>query len=600
MKARSTWPVALLLASLGCSGGAGSNNASSGNGGGGSEPPCGSGPSSTPCALPDGGIRLPDGAVVTSPPSSGSTAVNGGDPVVSQQTWRLANAEYANTVHDLLGTSVASVPPLDPDAPAGGFKVGGPAQDAASRAYHDAAVYIASQAVMNMAGLMQSVGCAANAGAACFIPAFYQKAYRRSFDTATQAAITTELTNLNNTIAMAPGGSATLGIQAVIEAVLQSPYFLYHLEVEEQAKGPGKVAVTNFSMANRLSYLLWSSMPDAIAIGKAQMGQLSTPDQIKAEATRMIADGKAKIGLRNFYDQWLTLVALPSSKPGPFANVYTPAVVQALADSFNAQVDDALWAPTGALKTLLTSTQVYVNATLAPIFGINSASPTLQKVAADPTQRTGILTHPAIMATYGIETQSHPIRRGRFVWERLLCQPFPDPPATTPIGAPTFSPPMPGESLRQDFERLTAGVYYPMMPDQPHATYCMPCHSRLNPVGFLFENYDTTGKYRTMDDFMQPVKTSDLVVIGAADKALDVPTTSAIQLATNLATHDGEVSNCLIQELYQYAAKRDTADADSAALASLQNAFSQSQENLTQVLLGLTQADVFLYRLNVQ
>jgi hypothetical protein len=71
-------------------------------------------------------------------------------------------------------------------------------------------------------------------------------------------------------------------------------------------------------------------------------------------------------------------------------------------------------------------------------------------------------------------------------------------------------------------------------------------------------------------------------------------------LATNLATHDGQVSSCLIQEIYQYAAKRDTADADSAALANLQNAFSQSQENLTQVLVGLTQADVFLYRLNVQ
>jgi len=583
MITRSIWTVVLLSVSLGCSGAVGPSNPSGGNGAGGgssSMPTCGAGPSSTPCMPTPGGMV--------------------GDPVVGQQTWRLANAEYGNTVHDLLGTPVASVPPLDPDAPAGGFMVGSVAQDAASRAYHDAAVYVASQAVMNMTGLMQSFGCAATAGAACFIPAFTQKAYRRSFDAATWADITMELTKLNDTISAAPGGSPTLGIQAVIEAVLQSPYFLYHLELEEQAKGPGKVAVTNFSMANRLSYLLWASMPDATAIGKAQMGQLSTVDQIKAEATRMLADPKAHLGLRNFYDQWLTLVALPSSKPGPFANAYTPDVVQAMSDSFNAQVDDALWAPTGALKSLLTSNEVYVNATLAPIFGVNSTSPTLQKVAADPMQRTGILTHPAIMATYGIETQSHPIRRGRFVWERLFCQPFPDPPATTPIGAPTFSPPMAGESLRQDFERLTAGVYYPMMPDQSHATYCMPCHARLNPVGFLFENYDTTGKYRTIDDFQQPVKTSDLVVVGASDAALNGPTMSAVQFASNLGAHDEQISNCLIQELYQYAAKRDTASADSAALAKLQSAFSQSQENLTQVLLGLTQADVFLYRLNVQ
>ena len=580
MTARSTWTVAFLLTCLGCSGSVGPSNPPTGTGAGGvgSQPGCG--PSTTPCP----------------PPPPGAT----GDPVVNQPTWRLANAEYGNTVHDLLGVPVASVPPLDPDAPAGGFNVGGPAQDAASRAYHDAAVYVASQAVMNLPALMQSVGCAATAGAGCFIPAFYEKAYRRSLDADTKTAITMELTTLNDMITAAPGGSPTLGIQAVIEAVLQSPYFLYHLEIEEQAKGAGKVAVTSYSMANRLSYLFWASMPDATAIGKAQMGQLSTPDQIKAEAMRMIADPKAKIGLRNFYDQWLTLIALPSSKPGPFAAAYTPDVVQAIADSFNAQVDDALWASTGAVKSLLTSTQVYGNATLAPILGISSTSPTLQKAAADPAQRMGILTHPAIMATYGIETQSHPIRRGRFVWERLFCQPFPDPPATTPIGAPTFSPPMPGESLRQDFERLTAGVYYPMMPDQSHAAYCMPCHSRLNPVGFLFENYDTTGKYRTIDDFQQPVKTSDLVVVGASDAALNGPTMSAVQFAANLGNHDEQISSCLLQQLYQYAAKRDTLDADTAALASLKNAFTQSQENLSQVLVGLTQSDFFLYRLNVQ
>jgi len=582
MRARFTWLLALLAAGVGCSGGSPSQgvggSGSSGSGGSSGAGMPGSGGTGGSglcqgCTLLDSGlIQTPDGAVISpdalAPPPAGSA-------VVSQPLWRLSNAEYANTVHDLLGTPVSAVPP-------------------------DAAVLIASQAVANMPQLMQSFGCAATAGAACFVPAISQKAYRRQFDMATQAAIQMGLSNLYNTIATAPGASSTLGIQAVIEDVLQSPYSLYHLELEEQAKGPGQVAVTNYSMANRLSYLLWASMPDTAAMSKAATGQLATSDQVKTEATRMLADPRAHIGLANFYDQWLTVLNLPSVKTGNAAAVYTPAVQTALRASFDAQVDDALWAPTGALKALLGGTQAYVNATLAPIFGVTATGNALTKAAVDPAQRTGIVTHPALMAIYATNAESHPIKRGRFVWEQLLCQPFPDPPATTPIGAPTFSPPMPGESLRQDFERLTRGTVEPNPPDMGHQSYCMPCHSRVNPVGFLFENYDTTGKYRTTDDYGQPVKTSDLVMVGAADTALNGPTMSATQFASTLANHDTQIAQCLVTQIYRYMAKRNDDTPDAPAISALQNAFTQSQENLMQVLVGLTQADVFLYRMNVQ
>jgi hypothetical protein len=591
LKARSTWCLALVGVCLGCAGGSPGSGAGGGSGkaGAGSSGSAGPGTGAGPAA---------SGAVV-SPDAMAPTAPSGGSPVVSQPLWRLSNAEYANTAHDLLGTPVSSVPPLDPDAPSGGFRVGGVAGDATSRAYHDAAVLIASQAVANLPQLMQAFGCAATVDATCFVPAIAQTAFRRQLDMATHTAIQTGLTNLYNTIASAPGGSSTLGIQAVIEDVLQSPYFLYHLELEEQAKGPGPVAVANYSMANRLSYLLWASMPDTAAMSKAAAGQLATSDQVKVEAARMLADPKAHIGLANFYDQWLTVLNLPSVKTGNAAAVYTPAVQAALRASFDAQVDDALWAPTGALKALLGSTQVYVNATLAPIFGVVAAGNALTKVAVDPAQRTGIVTHPALMAIYATNAESHPIKRGRFVWEQLLCQPFPDPPATTPIGPPAFAPPMPGESLRQDFERLTRGTVEPNPPDMGHQSYCMPCHSRVNPVGFLFENYDTTGKYRTIDDYGQPVKTSDLAVVGAVDAALNGPTMSPTQFANNLASHDASIAQCLVTQVYRYMAKRGDDTPDAPAISALQNAFAQSQENLTQVLVGLTQTDVFLYRMNV-
>jgi hypothetical protein len=340
-------------------------------------------------------------------------------------------------------------------------------------------------------------------------------------------------------------------------------------------------------------------MPDATGIAKAAGGQLTTAAQVQTEATRMLGDPKAKGGLRNFYEQWLTVLDMPLSKAGAAGALYTSSVQASMRTSFDMQVDDALWAPTGAVQALLNGNTAYVNADLAPIFGVTGVTGTaLQKVTVNSMQREGILTHPVLMTVYAIDTTSHPIKRGRFVWEQILCSPFPDPPATTPIGAPTFMTPGPNQSLRQDFEILTRGTVSPNPPDMGHQAYCMPCHGRLNPVGFLFENYDTIGRYRTIDDYGQPVVTSDLAVNGAGDPALNVPTPSALALASNLASHDGVVQSCFVAQLYRYAAKRDDAAADQTNINNLTTAFTGAQENVAQVLAGLTQTDVFLSRLN--
>jgi hypothetical protein len=159
--------------------------------------------------------------------------------------------------------------------------------------------------------LLAPLGCDAAAGATCaasFVGAFAPLAFRHG---TVDAVTTAGLNQLFATIAAAAGGATTpmgftMGLQAVIEEILQSPYFLYHLEVEEEAKGLGVVAVTNYSMANRLSYLLWGSMPDSALFSAAGADQLTTPAQVSSQAARMVSDPKAKTGLRNFYEQWLT------------------------------------------------------------------------------------------------------------------------------------------------------------------------------------------------------------------------------------------------------------------------------------------------------
>ena len=531
-----------------------------------------------------GGSAMPGGGG-TSTGGLGSTGGDGqvtGSEINSQPTWRLTNAEYANSVRDLLGVTVTT--PLDPDGAAAGFSVGLNAGDATVRAYHSAAMEAGAQT----AALLKAVPCDAAAitanpadCAAKFIDAVGPKAFRRPLDADTRAG----LVSLFGAVNAKFGFNA--GLQGLVEQMLQSPYFLYHLELEEQAKGPGPVPVTGYSMASRLSYLIWASMPDDKLFAAAAANQLSSADQIAAQATRMLADPRAQAGLRNFYEQWLEVKALPTTKGGTFAATYdAPSIL----GSFDAQVDAALWAPSGGLDLLMGGTQAYVNDKTAPLFGLTGITGSnYRAVAVDPSQRAGILMHPAIMATFATETGSHPIKRGVFVWDQLLCQRLPDPPANVPTfpGVPANS------SVRQAFETFTS------------PPLCQACHSRINPVGFLFENYDTVGKYRTVDDNGQPVNSATTIVqaqttTGDQDTKLNVPTPNAVQFAKNLASDGGVTTQCMVNQLYRYALKRIENDADAKTLAGLATTYTSADQNLSKLIAGLAQTPGFLNRLNVQ
>jgi hypothetical protein len=548
--------------------------------------------------------------------------------VVALPLLRLTETEYVNTVNDLLSVPPnAQSVPLPPDSTAGGFAVGAPAvADSDVQGYHDSAVSIASQVVANLPSLLAPVGCDATTGAACaakFIASFAPLAFRHgTVDPATIAGLNQTFA----TIATAAGGATsamgfTMGLQAVIEQVLQSPYFLYHLEVEEEAEGVGQVAVTNYSMANRLSYLLWGSMPDSALFSAAAGNQLTLPEQISGQATRMLADPKAKIGLRNFYQQWLEVTEPPHGKVGnstqvlpngslspvslfmsangeSFSAAYSPALQQAMVDSFNMQVDSALWAGSNALKTLLTGTTMYANEALAPILGASGVTGTaLQPVTVDATKRTGILSHPLIMATFATESTSHPIYRGSWLLRAIACQPPPPPPP----GEPPFQAPAPGVSLREAYELLDGtGPYAGDASPGQIATdiACRSCHGSIDPIGFLFEPYDTIGQYRTIDDYGQPVDLTNIVVAQVQDPSLDGPTASSMQLAENLARSDQPVL-CLMTNLYRFMAHRSDTYLDDPVEAQLDAIFTASGQKLQTVLVGLTQTQVFLERLNV-
>jgi len=424
MKARSAWPSAFLLVFLGCGSGTignpdTSNSAGSGSGGGsnsgsngttgGMNQGTGSGSSSILEGTPaDGGIITGDGSFVAvskvPPPSTGA--------VVNETITKLTAVEYANTVNDLLGIPPSEqTVPLGADSTAGGFAIGGASTDDTAQAYYSSALSIAAIATSaaNLPTLLKAAGCTAPAadsgaaGATCasaFINEFAPLAFRHGPVSSAPGAVLdatmiTELNALYTAVGVTQAAGFAAGIAAVLEEILQSPYFLYHLETEQQALGMYNVAipVTGYSMANRLSYLLWSSMPDSTLFAAAAANELTTSDQVAAQAARMVQDPKAKIGLRNFYQQWLTSLSLPSGKVGnstqilpngtlsatslfmttnglSLATEFSPALQQAIIESFDMQAEAALWSPTNSMKTLLTGETAYANSVLAPILGV--------------------------------------------------------------------------------------------------------------------------------------------------------------------------------------------------------------------------------------
>jgi len=498
------------------------------------------------------------------------------DSVTVEPSWRLTNTEYTNSVHDLLGVTVTA--PLDPDGSIAGYRVGLGAGDATVQLYHAAAIQVAEDALLHDTTLVScttseiaadNVGCADK-----FISALAPKVFRRPLDAATKAG----LTQLYATIA--PKFGFNRGVQAVLEELLQSPYFLYHLELEERALGLGTVDVTGYSMASRLSYLIWSSVPDDELYAKAAAGELSTPAQIREQALRLLSDPKAKLGLQNFYEQWLDVTDLPDSKGAPYTS-FGPAQKASVLASFRAQADAALWADSNGLSTLLAGDTAFYDANTAALLGLQTApGGPLQAGKVNAAERLGILTHPAIMGTFATNTGSHPIHRGTFIWDQILCQPLPDPPANVP--------PFPGvpanTSTRHAYENF----------DSPAS--CQACHARIDPVGFLFENFDTLGTYRTVDDAAQPIDSSANVV-GASDSTLNGPTANAVEFVKRLSNSD-EVSQCFATQLFRYAEKRLESDADQAFLADLVTRYAQSGQSTKELLSALTQSRGFLQRIN--
>jgi uncharacterized protein DUF1592/uncharacterized protein DUF1588/uncharacterized protein DUF1595/uncharacterized protein DUF1587/uncharacterized protein DUF1585 len=549
----------------------------------------GNGPGAVPSAAGSGGAS--GGAVM----NAGGTPSSGGSSQQSRCTSetlqptsapirRLTRYEFNNSVAELLGDTTSPAVHLPPEVLGNGFSNDALQQTVSAdlvSGYSDIAASIASRAVQ-ASSLAKLAPCAANATtsaaqdscAQTFINGWVSKAYRRPLapgEADALLALEKSVTSEN---------TFTSGIAAVIEAVLQSPDFLYRPEFGvADSSQPSLRRPTGDEMATRLSYLFWGSPPDDALRAAAASGELVTSEGILKSAKRLLDGDKAHGVLRFFFDSLLPLTTLTDQTRDPAKYPsFSPQMGDYMRTETEKFLDHRILVENGSWPSVFTADYTFVNEPLAKFYGISGVTGTaFQKVPLDTSKRRGLLTQGAILTGTTVTNSTNPVLRGSFILNKLMCLNInlPSDPATLALVA-----------VPVDVTGATARDRYTAHSKQP---LCQGCHRMIDPVGFALENYDAVGQYRS---------TENNVTIDASGKIPQAPdiVTGAVQLAQQLA--DSElVQQCFAQHWVEYGYGRTLRDTpeDLCLEEKINTAFKASGYNVKQLLLDLTQTTAFQY-----
>ncbi len=493
---------------------------------------------------------------------------------------RLNRAEYISTAGDLLGLANAEelAGSLPPDEQGGGFSNNADALVVTSLlagGFIDVSERLAAAASADVSKL---TGCApTEEEAACasrFTASFGSRAFRRPLTNEELVRYQGMYTTLR------VGSSFAEAIGVLVRAFLQSPHFLYRVEVGVPgAAGAAVVPVTPFELASRLSYALWGSMPDAALFSAAETGALGAVAGIESELRRMLADSRAHASIARFNREWLGIdgVSAVSKDPALFPEAVWNATLQSdLRNELETFVNDVFWSD-GSLETLLSAPYSMLNANLAQFYGVPApAGSGFVRVNLPPEQRAGILTSGGMLASLASNNQTSPVHRGKFVREKILCQELPAPPNDVVIKVPE---PTPNTSTRQRYTEHSVNVQ------------CAGCHALMDPIGFGFENYDPIGRYRT-EDAGFPVDASGELV---GSSAISGPFVGAVELAKRLAT-SAEARDCVATQVFRYTVGRAEQAEDACSLEGVKARFAERGYDMRELWVAVAVSDAFRFR----
>ena len=492
---------------------------------------------------------------------------------------RLTRFEYNNTVRDLLGDTTAPASAFPLDEVRSGFDNNAAALGVSpvqTEAFMNAAETLSKSALTTPANFL---ACDASkltntsdedACAGKFIASFGKKAFRRP----PAAEDQTRLMDVFH--AGRSAGDFLTGIRYVMETILQSPQFLYRVELSTPADASSKIVpLDSWEMATRLSYLLWGTMPDDALFAAAEADQLTKTEQLRAQVTRMLADPRAHQSVQHFNDQWLLLSKMATMEKDPkIFPSFSPSLVPMMQEETRRFVDEIMWGQKGDLHELLTANYSFMNATLASFYGVSGPTGSDYVRVDLDANRAGILTQGGVLSMLAKANQTAPVQRGKFVREQLLCGVMPPPPPNVPK-LPDLSPTL---TTR---ERLAQHSTDPV---------CHSCHRLMDPIGLGLEAFDGNGLYRTTENG-KPVDTSGEI----QDADVAGPFNGAAELGQKLAS-SLFVQKCVVTSWFHYAYARVETTEDACTIQSLATRFSSSGYRFQDLLVALTETDAFRFR----
>ena len=350
-------------------------------------------------------------------------------------------------------------------------------------------------------------------------------------------------------------------VKRVVLVTLKSPRFLY---VGLENRRPD-----DFAVAERLSFDLWDSLPDRDLMKLASQGTLHTSEQVRQQAQRMLGDPRTRAKMQYFLHHWLQMNHVDDlSKDAKLYPGFTPEIVADLRTSLNLFLEDVVWNGASDYRNLLLADYLFVNDRLAKFYGMQTnVSDDFVKVNLDPKQRSGVVTHPYLLAAFSYQKSTSPIHRGVFLTRNIVGRALKPPPMAMTFKDADFAPNL---TMREKVAELT----------RPQA--CQSCHSVINPLGFSLEHYDAVGRFRVRDNG----RLIDAVSEYSTDDGQTVHLEGGRDVA-EFAVKSEHAQNAFIEHLFHQIVKQPILAYGSDVPARLRQSFIACEFNIQKLLIEI-------------
>jgi Protein of unknown function (DUF1592)/Protein of unknown function (DUF1588)/Protein of unknown function (DUF1585)/Protein of unknown function (DUF1595) len=388
-------------------------------------------------------------------------------------------------------------------------------------------------------------------------------------------------------------GTFEAGVELALQRILVSPSFLFRAEFDPPSPqasagqvplaGAGSKSssyrVSDLSLASRLSFFLWSSIPDDELLDLAEKGKLREPAILAQQTKRMLADPRSQAFTANFAGQWLSLRRLKDIVPDPF--LY-PDYGDTLALAFQKEAElffDSIVREDRPLMDLLDADYTFVNERLAKHYGIlNVKGINFQRVTlpADSPRR-GLLGKGAVLTVTSLPNRTSPVVRGKWVLQTILGAPPPEPPPDVPSLQENGEKVTKVRTLRERLEQHRAGAI------------CASCHKLMDPIGFALESFDAVGKYRLFDENYEPIDNSGDYADGSKIDGLP-------GLRNVLMARSAQVNANITKTLLTYALGRGVEYYDAPAVRAILRDAAPQKYRFSSIVLGIVTSPPFQMR----